>query len=277
MMLYMTPWSYNELLNCKIILFLNLPKTLMDELFDWYGGVPRYVLHIASDQLAHGEKAEDVVQYLEIQMIGAIHKDTISVLIKAHRDRLADGQFSHRVLHLCRHPNNNLANFQSDWASSKVENTVLNAFAQQLYDGVEGFLQRGNDYECGNLSGLIFEARAHTILSGGGNFRARRLIEGGQNVMLMFPPTTRQNFQKLADVDLGTQVFWRPDKKNLPAIDALCGPANLFQMTVSHSHPIKHQGLCDALEVVPKSESPPQALLSGPTRCLSDPQSSAVS
>ncbi|EFP81601.1 uncharacterized protein PGTG_07850 [Puccinia graminis f. sp. tritici CRL 75-36-700-3] len=46
-LLYMSPWSYEEMQICKSILYPDeaiLPTTLMDRLFEWYGGVPRYVL-----------------------------------------------------------------------------------------------------------------------------------------------------------------------------------------------------------------------------------------
>jgi hypothetical protein len=50
-------------------------------------------------------------------------------------------------------------------------------------------------------------------------------------------------------------VFWQPLSKHLPSINLLRGPANFFQVTVSKTHPINHQGLSKALELVDKSES----------------------
>ncbi|KAA1100509.1 hypothetical protein PGTUg99_015500 [Puccinia graminis f. sp. tritici] len=50
-LLYMSPWSYEEMQICKSILYPDeaiLPTTLMDRLFEWYGGVPRYVLGFAT-------------------------------------------------------------------------------------------------------------------------------------------------------------------------------------------------------------------------------------
>ncbi|KNE90134.1 hypothetical protein PSTG_16408 [Puccinia striiformis f. sp. tritici PST-78] len=50
-LLYIKPWSYEELQHCKAIIYPNegiLPTTLMDCLFDWYGSVPQYVLNFAA-------------------------------------------------------------------------------------------------------------------------------------------------------------------------------------------------------------------------------------
>ncbi|KAI9623056.1 hypothetical protein KEM48_009675 [Puccinia striiformis f. sp. tritici PST-130] len=119
-----------------------------------------------------------------------------------------------------------------------------------------------DDYQS-NIRGLIFESYAHVMLRDGGRFQARRLcgsnVASGQNVEVAFCPAKVRFFQAYEEIKLVKNVLWRLLSKNLPSIDSLCGPANFFQVTVSQTHPIKHQGLSRALDqVVDKFECPPR-------------------
>ncbi|KAH9470762.1 hypothetical protein Pst134EA_004688 [Puccinia striiformis f. sp. tritici] len=108
-----------------------------------------------------------------------------------------------------------------------------------------------DDYQS-NIRGLIFESYAHVMLRDGGRFQARRLcgsnVASGQNVEVAFCPAKVRFFQAYEEIKLVKNVLWRLLSKNLPSIDSLCGPANFFQVTVSQTHPIKHQGLSRALD-----------------------------
>ncbi|KNF02627.1 hypothetical protein PSTG_04222 [Puccinia striiformis f. sp. tritici PST-78] len=109
-LLYMPPWSYEELQHCKAILYQKLPTTLMDKLFDWYGGVLQYVLARALDEFTEsgGNKKVAVGTVLAI-LKRAIGKGSLTGIIKVHEAEHLDGEYSHRVLHLCRHPSGSLS------------------------------------------------------------------------------------------------------------------------------------------------------------------------
>ncbi|WAR63239.1 hypothetical protein PtB15_18B321 [Puccinia triticina] len=205
-MLYMAPWSYEELLNCKAHLYSDekaLPTTLMERLFEWHGGVPKYVLASASSLFKSlGGKEDDVWDVLVAELTRTIKK--------------------HKRL-----------------------------------------LQTPDDYDCGSFRGMVFESHAHNVLQGGGRFKVRQLCKGRDppsdpSVEVTFPVAECKLFRDLEDVDLGTNLLWRPHSKSFPSIDSLCGPANFFQMTASQRHPINHQGLSKALKRVDTSESHPR-------------------
>ncbi|PLW32910.1 hypothetical protein PCANC_17104 [Puccinia coronata f. sp. avenae] len=265
--LYMPPWSYQELQHCKAVLYAdeeNLPTTLMDELFDWFGGVPRYVLAFASTHFkSSGGDKHAVVKGLVDIVKEAIGKGSLTDIIKAHVARRREGEYSHRVLHLCRHPSGSLHQIHLAWASPLVEREVVERFSQEILNDMKHFLRYSDDDSQSNLRGLIFEFYAHIMLRDGGSFQARRLCEGdrtsGENDEVAFPPAKVQMFRTYEEVNLGNDVLWRSLSKNLPSIDSLRGPANFFQVTVSQTHPIKHQGLSKALEkVADKFKSPPR-------------------
>ncbi|OAV99420.1 hypothetical protein PTTG_12180 [Puccinia triticina 1-1 BBBD Race 1] len=195
-LLYMPPWSQKELQLCKEILYpgeKELPTTLMGQLFEWYGGVPRYVLEIPSTEFKFSDRNEkDVVRKLVANLKYAIGKVSLTGLIKAHQARNRDGEFSHCVLHLCRHPSGSLDRIHLAWASPSVEREVVEQFSKEIRTDMKHFLRSSNDASPSNLRGLIFETYAHIMLEDGGIFQARRLCKGdptsNQNVEVEFLP-----------------------------------------------------------------------------------------
>ncbi|KAA1115859.1 hypothetical protein PGTUg99_005235 [Puccinia graminis f. sp. tritici] len=107
--------------------------------------------------------------------------------------------------------------------------------------------------------GLVFEMQTQRLLQEGRRFQVRQLGKGdpqtGQNITITFSEAGCQTFKTYKEVDLHTNVFWKPCSPNLASIDLLRGPAIFFQITVSKTHPIKHEGLNKALKLVDKSES----------------------
>ena len=266
-LLYMPPWSYEELRHCKAVLYADeekLPTTLMNQLFDWCGGVPRYVLQFASTEYeSNSGDVEAAVQTVVDILTDAIDRGSLNDIIEAHQSRSREGDYSHRVLHLCRHPSGSLNRFHLAWASSLVENEMLERFSQEILHQMKHFLRPTDVDSRSNLRGVIFEVHAHIMLRDGGSFQVRRLCEGdatsGQNVQVAFPPAKIRYFRSYDEVDLRENTLWRPFSNTLPSIDSLRGPANFFQMTVSQTHPIKHHDISNALkQVADQSESHPR-------------------
>ncbi|PLW41669.1 hypothetical protein PCANC_13173 [Puccinia coronata f. sp. avenae] len=231
-LLYMPPWSYEELEFCKAVLYPDeriLPTTLMRRLFEWYGGVPRFVVARAKDQLKKLDGDEEAV--LE-KMVGdltqAISGVPMRKIIELHLARSRDGEYSHHVLHLCRHPKKGLRQFQLAWASSQVKNLVFDRFVQEIRSDQAYFLTRISRLD--DLRGLVFEVYAHAALRDGGRFQARRLDcdpPSDQSVEVTFPAAERQ----------------------------------YFRVTVSEQHAIKHQSLMKALGAVNKAQYQPSPRL----------------
>ncbi|KAI9626555.1 hypothetical protein KEM48_010384, partial [Puccinia striiformis f. sp. tritici PST-130] len=256
MPLYMAPWTYEELVNCKINLYgeAALPTKLMDQLYEWHGGVPRYVLELASSRFkALGDK-DAVVDTLVEELTEAINKGRITDIVNAHAARTRDGEYSHRVLHICSHPSGNHYRFHVAWASRQVEAVVLDRITQEFGTDLKNFLRISKEYNTGNLRGLLFEPYAHSVLRAGGTFQVRRLFEGDpssdQNIKVSFTAAKLKLFRVYEEVDTHIDVFWQPFSKNLSSIDLLRGPANFFQVTVAKRHPIKYSGLKIALNAM---------------------------
>jgi hypothetical protein len=260
-LLYMPPWSYEELQTCKAILYPDeriLPKTLMDQVFEWYGGVPRYVLAQASTEFNRKDDNEDAAfQEVNQSLTEAINRGGIMDVIKAYQAETTDGQYSHRVIHIFSHPSGELTQFHLSWASDQVATEMSKRYEQELRFNILNMLRYCPDGS--NFRGMLFEMHAQNVLQEGGTFQVRPLGEGdprsGQNIKITFPVAERRTFKTYEEVNLHTDVFWKPCSPTLASIDSLRGPANFFQITVSNTHPIKHQGLSKALELVDKSES----------------------
>ncbi|EHS62640.1 uncharacterized protein PGTG_22635 [Puccinia graminis f. sp. tritici CRL 75-36-700-3] len=260
-LLYMPPWSYEELQTCKAILYPDeqiLPTALMDRVFEWYGGVPRYVLARASTEFKRKGGNEDAAfEEVNQSLTEAINRGGIMDVIKAYQAETPDGQYSHRVVHIFSHPSGELTRFHLSWASDQVATEMSKRYEQELRINILNLLRDCPDGS--NFRGMLFEMHAQNVLQEGGTFQVRPLGEGdprsGQNIKITFPVAERRTFKTYEEVDLRTDVFWRPCSATLASIDSLRGPANFFQITVSNTHPIKHQGLSKALELVDKSES----------------------
>ncbi|KNF04340.1 hypothetical protein PSTG_02683 [Puccinia striiformis f. sp. tritici PST-78] len=125
----MAPWSYKELQHCKSILYPGeetLPTTLMDRLFNWYGGVPRYVLDFASSKYkATGSNEEAVFQKLHKIITDAMSQGSMADILNAHKHIRRGGEYSHRVLHICRHPSGRLDQFHLAWASQETTSVAI--------------------------------------------------------------------------------------------------------------------------------------------------------
>ncbi|KNE97696.1 hypothetical protein PSTG_09100 [Puccinia striiformis f. sp. tritici PST-78] len=117
--LFMPPWSYKELKIGKAILYpkeATLPTVLMDAAFEWFGGVPRYVLEKASA----GHKALGTVKTalaaLLKELTLAIHKEKLDDIVRAHQNGTLENH-SHRVIHTCSYPSGDLPDYHLAWAS----------------------------------------------------------------------------------------------------------------------------------------------------------------
>ncbi|POV94675.1 hypothetical protein PSTT_16723 [Puccinia striiformis] len=232
MPLYMAPWTYEELVNCKINLYgeAALPTKLMDQLYEWHGGVPRYVLELASSRFKALGDEDAVVDTLVEELTEAINKGRITDIVNAHAARTRDGEYSH------------------------LEAVVLDRITQEFGTDLKNFLRISKEYNTGNLRGLLFEPYAHSVLRAGGTFQVRRLFEGDpssdQNIKVSFTAAKLKLFRVYEEVDTHIDVFWQPFSKNLSSIDLLRGPANFFQVTVAKRHPIKYSGLKIALNAM---------------------------
>ncbi|WAQ86016.1 hypothetical protein PtA15_6A646 [Puccinia triticina] len=257
-MLYMPPWSYKEFQNSKRILYPDeklLPTTLMDQAFQWYGGVSRYVFEKASIHFKSSGNEDKAFVEVTKDLLEAIKTYQLSDIVQ----QAINENYSHLVIHICSHPSQDLSEFHLAWASREVERAMADQYTVERSTNIQNALRAPSDDT--NFRGMLFEIYAHHVLQEGGSFEVRRLTKGdppsGLDNRITFPAAKRRTFQTYDEVDLGQNVFWEPESKHNPSIDLLRGPANFFQVTVSETHPIKYHGLRKALKRV-KSKSHPR-------------------
>ena len=89
---YMGIWEKKEIIECNEA-FYHVERTLLDKLFDWYGGVPRYLLEKASVEKI-GTKT-DVLLELET----AISKCNPFTFMQLVRNVYTDLSLSHKFIH----------------------------------------------------------------------------------------------------------------------------------------------------------------------------------
>ncbi|POW06155.1 hypothetical protein PSHT_10470 [Puccinia striiformis] len=135
-LLYMPPWSYEELKIAKPFSIRDegtLPTTLMERLYNWFGGVPRYVLaHASNEYKAMGNDEEAVFKKLYPILTSAMNKRSMIEIMEAHDARTSEGEYSHHLFHLCGHPSGNLNQWKSEWASLQVQREVTDKFDHQI-------------------------------------------------------------------------------------------------------------------------------------------------
>ncbi|KAA1074254.1 hypothetical protein PGT21_004232 [Puccinia graminis f. sp. tritici] len=137
--LYMGPWDWEEMEHCKAILYPNeeiLPTKLMDRLFDWYGGVPRYVLELASARLkALDGNEEAVLQEMVAKVKLALDQSSPFEFFQALQAASISGDHPHLVIHIQRHPSGNLDQFHLRWASHQTRTVMEKVMAQEIRSG----------------------------------------------------------------------------------------------------------------------------------------------
>ncbi|KAA1100508.1 hypothetical protein PGTUg99_015459 [Puccinia graminis f. sp. tritici] len=108
----------------------------MDRLFDWYGGVPRYVLELASARLkALDGNEEAVLQEMVAKVKLALDQSSPFEFFQALQAASISGDHPHLVIHIQRHPSGNLDQFHLRWASHQTRTVMENVMAQEIRSG----------------------------------------------------------------------------------------------------------------------------------------------
>lgn len=271
---FMRPWDHDELQRCRLELYergrYRASQSVMDRLFEWYGGVPRYVLQHASIMLAiPGATENSVVEKLVRDLKEAVSSHKLSDLQNSFKDEISDGPFSHRILHIWPGSLNGKLVWSSSslaWASVKIQHYVAEQYALQLFEDLRLFIDIASMPEAGSFRGVLYESYAHYILRRGGAFRVRRLLGPDQHSnqqnnnindssSINFPVAELKTFRQLDQVDMAcTEAYWQPLVRNLRSIDSMRGLVNFFQITTSTHHPIIAAGQ-EALNRVSVHES----------------------
>ena len=130
-----------------------------------------------------------------------------------------------------------------NFASPYVSQEVALRYAQFQKAELRDFLSASDAVgQLGALRGNLFEGYSHNVIQRGGTFDRRNL---DTNVVdkVTFPAYKLIRLASASDIaNLQNNEYGLPIAKNFESIDAVSLPNNLFQMTVSHSHPTKSNG-----------------------------------
>jgi hypothetical protein len=240
---HMPVWTWEEIMACRVLVYPSVPADAVEDCFDRWGGIARYVL----------ERAQDPSEQKQID--DAIRQVDLDYLVRAVGDsQVCDQLISHRVLHM--EVNELFTAVRYVFGSEYIEKKVMEKFVQDSKEKLIHFLATStNASPLGSLRGTLFEGYAHRVLAQGGNFRVRLLKgeadaeEKGDEETMVLPTAKTVVFKKNSDIHEQESVYYRPDKKNYPAVDAFEYPDLLFQFTVAETHPCK-QGLYDVLRAM---------------------------
>ncbi|KAH7053616.1 hypothetical protein BKA57DRAFT_257103 [Linnemannia elongata] len=234
---YMDPWNLEELTLCRtnVTSFQVVPLETMEDLYAKIGGVPRYVLERPMKELNLHPDDLDSAKTMACERLGQALdrvKDPVMLMqfFSQGKDTL---DISSRLIH--RWPSDDHRTFRLEWASAYVAEKVATLLTQ---DACTQMLKRLIADPNGSSSGIMFEAYVLRVFREGGHTFEIKDLETGQSARLDIPrrPQT-EHFSRISSVAAGTLCI--PRIRNYTCVDLLLAPRDLFQITISKSHPIK--------------------------------------
>ena len=242
--LHMPIWTMDELLIASELDQYQdqITKVEIKNLFEKFGGIPRYVL------VVEGGRRNEYLKKLESHVIHCT-LDTIRNVGHADID-------THMIFHRHSGSDSGYADYEFQFASQYIGDKIVDTISGKKYDEMKEFAMEGSDIPsvAASLRGWILERIVHDILPGGGTFRVRKLSDNKEEER-EFPQmncTVFSALEKVGIASLPSLQYLRPKSKTFEAADALCPPNSIFQVTVSKSHPIKANGLKKILEELQK-------------------------
>ncbi|KAG2445299.1 hypothetical protein HYH02_008766 [Chlamydomonas schloesseri] len=242
--LYMPLWSLDELKECHAKVYGDkVPEELVVQLYQHYGGVPRYVLGLPS--IHFKTKGADLDFHLRPLHVGLAKCDTLQV--EAGIGALESGpEVSHRVLHIIAKGEDNFDRSHWDFASPWVANQFV---IKATKENIRKLAKLVNTTE-GAIRGHLHEQLMHRLLPKGGGFKIVRiardtLARNAEEELVLLPRITEScYFQDVggiicaADGGVRDLVYYQPLLTNFATVDSLLRQGDtlhLFQMTVSSS------------------------------------------
>lgn len=239
-------WTLDEIHAAREGFFPNVSKELADEIFEMYGGVPRFVLEKAStaktamtEALASVKSFQNILDVL--QTGGAEKLDTeMSYKILHIAPKCINADSSPRVYDFLDSP---VYSFASRWVAHEIFERQEDAMIMELKRCI---LNSRAVNELGGIRGVMFGEFAHSLLVKiDCVYNMRRLGEAADEADRLRLP----HFKKLTRFDgketplsaLSADDYIYPVSKNYPSVDAFAKVGRilyLFQMTVSDQHPV---------------------------------------
>ncbi|EFJ40385.1 hypothetical protein VOLCADRAFT_99824 [Volvox carteri f. nagariensis] len=209
-----------------------VPEATVEELYNCYGGVARYVLQCPFENPSWGLPRL-------LQPLTRILATCNVQQVRAAMDAIDMGpEASHRLVHIVPYDNfkEKRLTFASDW--------VAEEFTKRAWIDEQDQVKSLMEYSAKAVKGILFEKVMHGVLAMGGKF----------DVVPLHPETLERGEEEELDIQACTEslrftddeasdmmssiknMYLRPMSGNFPVIDALKVPEmHLFQMTISRS------------------------------------------
>ncbi|GAX79592.1 hypothetical protein CEUSTIGMA_g7033.t1 [Chlamydomonas eustigma] len=227
--LYMPVWSIEEIEKCRTVIYSHLTAGAVADLYEKWGGIPRFVLEKANDVPAQEMLENSIKQCSWVDVMSCVYSPETAK------------EVSHKVLHRHVKPDSGCQKYFMAMASPYVERELLIRGQETKFLELQKyFVQCMSSPATKGMAGTIFEAFAHKILQKGGDFKVRMLHKVKSkacNVETISFKTSKKimEFDDLEEVweKAADGQYCQPRKHNFPAIDSLSQPESLFQMTVA--------------------------------------------
>ncbi|KAH7050407.1 hypothetical protein BKA57DRAFT_527951 [Linnemannia elongata] len=234
---YMAPWHLEELQKCwaSVTSFKVVPYEAVEELYSKIGGVPRYVLQWPMKVLKLSPNGLDIAKVTACERLEQTLETVVdpATLMQYFSQVKKSLDLSSRLIH--RWPTKDHRTFRLEWASTYVAEKVAALLSQDARKEVLETLILEPD---GSASGIMFEVYVlRAFREGGHTFEIRDLLTGDLASLDIPRNPEVIHFDKITPVPAGTLCM--PKICNYPCVDLLLAPRDLFQITVSKSHPVK--------------------------------------
>ena len=153
---FMSTWSLDELEECRGLLYPDMEASEVEERYDRWGGLPRYVLEKIDDdeqETLSAAIARSSVQLVREAMVGCSSLPSVSDLLL---HTVVDDNFKHT---------------RTEWASPWVCERFLEKALATEKEPLISFVRVARGPELGVLRGLLWEGLCHGRLAQGGTFR----------------------------------------------------------------------------------------------------------
>jgi len=243
--IYCPTWDLDELLACNRSIH-GREEAHVKNLYDQWGGIPRYVLQHSEEETKQTELAQ------------ALQLSKPEKLIEALNRSSSDPDLSHKLIHMQVVEGVKYSNVRYQFASKYIADKVIERLVKTHKQSIYYWLAAtAGASALAGIRGLVFEQHAHERLAQGGTFKIRELVDHGNETTLALEAREKAVFVQLDEIEqLDASKYAQPLKGNQESIDSLILPNMVFQFTVSLSHPVKQAGLVKAYKAM-GLENPP--------------------
>ncbi|EGG16196.1 hypothetical protein DFA_09224 [Cavenderia fasciculata] len=241
---YLPPWKKRELDTVRPLLYPSVTQVELDQLWNKWGGIPRFVLEKAHDQ-EFQRTLDQVIPTLDLDLC---------VKSVGQEDPQAPG--SHKVIQIIPRDVPGFAKYSQmelRFSSKYVARIVVRETEKLHMDRITKELTVPR-FLHSPLGGSFFEGVVHRKLQVGGTFKRRLLNNnntGKESDVVIPKPLPSVDIKSINDISKAssaTGAYLLPTYSNFPVVDSLIKPTQLFQVTVSSTHPPLMQELSNIVD-----------------------------